>query len=294
MPTYYSVIQYVPDALADERMNIGVIVCNEDSAEAQFLHDWRRIRCFNGGGEITFLREFAQRVAHQVEPVPLALNGAMGRTWDVSYLRELSRDWSDSIQFTPPRASLESPGALIDTLASWFLKESLETKTKARDKRAAVKIATDALTQDVAQRIGKVPSGVLRPSFPIKGKLETQVIDLVAATRKTLFGVQALSFEMRDLRDLRADLGAAKWAISDIRQGSPDLPLAVVHLPPTRFNAERAKSQEEMYRSAQETMAKLNVDFVAEKDIAPWAHRVVGQTLYEWQEWAATSRQVAY
>lgn len=294
MPTYYSVVQYVPDAMADERINVGVIACDDNGAEAQFLNDWRRVRCFSGGGDIAFLREFAQRVTQQIQPLPLAMNETFGRTWDSDYLRQLSGERIDSIQFTPPRASLESAVGTIDFLASWFLKESLETKTKARDKRAAVKIAQDALALDVAQRIGKVPSGVLRPSFPVKGMLETQVLDLVAATKRPLFGVQGISFEMRDLRDLSADLDAAKWKISDIRQESSDLPLALVHLPPPHSNSDRSRRQEELYNRMRELMAKLHVDFIAEGEVGPWAHRYVDRTLTEWEAWALTSRQPAY
>lgn len=294
MPTYYSVVQYVPDALAGEAINIGVIACDENRAAAQFLNDWRRVRCFSGSIDIGFLRDFALRVSHQVEPMLPGLNGSAGLEWNAEYLRQLSGRTTDSIQLTPPRVSLESAVDTIDFLASWFLKESLETKTKARDKRAAVKIASDALTLEVAQRIGKVPAGVLRPTFPVEGLLETQVLDLVAATGKPLFGVQGISFEMRDLRDLSADLDAAKWKLNDVRQENPDLPIALVHLPPPRTNSDRSRRQEELYFGMRDLMAKLSVDFVAERDVLPWAHGYIDRTLTDWEIWSHTSRQPAY
>ncbi|MBD2774779.1 DUF3037 domain-containing protein [Iningainema tapete] len=61
MVSRYSIIQYVPDPIADERINIGVVVFNEDAVKSRFLTNWERVRLF-GMEDIDFLKDFADRV----------------------------------------------------------------------------------------------------------------------------------------------------------------------------------------------------------------------------------------
>lgn len=289
MATYYTVVQYVPDALADERINIGVIACDEHHAVVEFLNDWRRVRCFSGRRDYTFLREFSARIAAEVEPLPLPLNGALGHGWDVSRLEEVSRNWGESVQFTPLRASLQPAGELIGNLAGWFLHESIEVRTQRRDKRKAVTLASDAIRHTVALRFGRPPSNSLPQGFPIEGLMETQRMDLVVKTRRPLCGVQVVSFEIKDLVDLQNDLGASKWTMLDVRQRQSDFPMALVHFPPHR-GGERATRYEQIYQSTHETMRKLNVDFVPDSDLPSWAEQIVDSHITEWQDWLDYAR----
>ncbi len=281
MATFYSVVQYVPDALADERINIGVIVCDDRSTQARFLHNWKRVEQF-GGGDIAFLREFAQRVKQQVEPLPLVASGAFGPAWDAVLLGKLSREWHESIQLTPPRASLQPADAVVEDLAQWFLHEPKDARRRPRDKRVAVRIAADAIANSVNVALGTVPRGILRQRHPVQGQIETQLFDLVAATTRPLFCVQGISFEIHEQRDLRAELGVTKWAIADVRRRDNNMPLAVVHLPPLRPSDE--------YAHAEETLRRMGADFVPENQVGTWAYHMVESTLLEWRNWQHESR----
>jgi len=42
----YSVIQYVPDPVRNERVNVGVIVWSGNIVKTHFISDWRRIKDF--------------------------------------------------------------------------------------------------------------------------------------------------------------------------------------------------------------------------------------------------------
>src|SRR4051812_34186562 len=105
MPARYTVVQYVPDPIADERINIGVIAFTEDRIVPRFLHDWSRVRRF-GGADVSFLKAFARQLHEEVSPA-LFLDGferAVGNV-NAGSILSASENWMNSIQLTAPRAS---------------------------------------------------------------------------------------------------------------------------------------------------------------------------------------------
>jgi len=46
MTPYYTVVQCVPDPIAGERINIGVIVLGEGRLSCRFVRTWRRVAQF--------------------------------------------------------------------------------------------------------------------------------------------------------------------------------------------------------------------------------------------------------
>ena len=56
MVSRYSIIQYVPNPIADERINIGVVAFNEDAVRTHFLSNWERVRYF-GMEDTEFLKK---------------------------------------------------------------------------------------------------------------------------------------------------------------------------------------------------------------------------------------------
>lgn len=61
MVSRYSVIQYVPDAIANERINIGVLVFDEQVVRVKFLSKWNRVVHFAPNSDISFLMDFSDR-----------------------------------------------------------------------------------------------------------------------------------------------------------------------------------------------------------------------------------------
>src|SRR4051794_19732972 len=107
MPAFYSVVRYVPDVVANERLNIGVLVFGDGRVRSQFLENWSRVRSF-GAENIGFLKAFACDVAKMSEE-------------DV---RRISETWMHSIQLTQPAGSLFSPNDLLVDAAGRFLRQS--------------------------------------------------------------------------------------------------------------------------------------------------------------------------
>ena len=77
MISKYTVVQYLPDPLNGECINIGVVVLGDGQVLSRFLGEWDRVECFSGGRDITFLRHFAERV-HESDPEQLALIAGEG------------------------------------------------------------------------------------------------------------------------------------------------------------------------------------------------------------------------
>jgi hypothetical protein len=133
MVSRYSLIQYVPDPIASERINLAVLVFDEDEIRVRFLENWKRVHSF-GPENIEFLKNFAGRMNCAVGDglfVPDEPNTDLSRS---ERLLKISQDWQNIIQITPPRKSLGEIDVVLDEIAAIFLKEPLiETKPRLRD-----------------------------------------------------------------------------------------------------------------------------------------------------------------
>lgn len=110
MLSSYSIVRYVPDPIADERINIGVIVVGEGVMRTRFIEDWRRIQQF-GAEDISFLHDFV----HDLEKVTNTwqVESDDKQDWSIDTLTKLSAGWINSIQISTPRASLRTPDELL-------------------------------------------------------------------------------------------------------------------------------------------------------------------------------------
>ena len=62
MSARYSVLQYLPDPLAGESINVGLIAWNENRVRTRFLRDWKRVQCFSRDHEPAFIKEVCNRL----------------------------------------------------------------------------------------------------------------------------------------------------------------------------------------------------------------------------------------
>jgi hypothetical protein len=99
MITRYSVVQYVPNPLADERINIGVIAWDERDMSAKFLSNWKRVQSF-GHEDLGYVCEFVAKASTALDRnVPSDLFGGTP-TLDVSKLEKMIGTWHHSIILT--------------------------------------------------------------------------------------------------------------------------------------------------------------------------------------------------
>ena len=127
----YSVIRYMPDPRREECINIGVIVVADDGTfvEAAFTTNWQRVQCF-GQEDLSFLKEFASLLRYRIQQHQDSLfSSALLGT---EALTKMAEGWHNSIQFTPPRASIApDPRKLLEQLFSTYILEERPTRRKA-------------------------------------------------------------------------------------------------------------------------------------------------------------------
>lgn len=129
MSSRYSLIQYVPSPIADERINIGVVSIGIDAVGlvyARFLKDWSRVEAF-GMEDISFLKEFAVRLESEAADIRQSPEDTHEYyKMRISEILE-QRQWANSIQFTEFRGSLEDPETTLETIADSCLVEPNNT-----------------------------------------------------------------------------------------------------------------------------------------------------------------------
>src|SRR6266850_2314066 len=240
---HYSVVQYVPDPIADERINIGVIVIDGDEVLFRFLARWHRVKQF-GAKDLRFLRDFAKGVELQHTNF-----GTPQNRWTVDTLKRLS-GWTGSIQLTEPRASLNGGVPLLEEVVSQFLKDEVSAERVHLSRADAITLSVRAVRVALRDRFGPHASDYLKTRFPLQGQLSPHHFDLVAGNGHPFFAAQALSLQLVDQRTLERDINAAGWALEDIQARNAQFPIALLAVPPiepvvdaaVQENVERAQA----------------------------------------------------
>ena len=116
----FFLLRYVPDAVKDEFVNIGVVVVEPGAnghgfADVRFTRDWRRLRCLDPQADVEMLESLEREIRRQ-------LNATHDRE---VLLRRLEDSFSNVIQLSPAKGMLaEDPVAEIDAMASMYLESA--------------------------------------------------------------------------------------------------------------------------------------------------------------------------
>jgi DUF3037 family protein len=263
MITRYSVVQYVPNPLADERINIGVIAWDEQEMSCKFLSNWKRVQSF-GHEDIGYVREFVAKTSSALDrnASPDLFGNSPGL--DVSQLEKMIGTWHHSIQFTPPRTSVKNPQSLIQDLTPMFLPAPLEHQVP-RSRRTAAKIAAKRLQNAIAQRDPRYVSKILKTNLSLKGACSSHELPVALANGHLLAGVETLSFEIKEHKTLELEFDAVCWTCVDVKEKHRKAQLAVFALGPKR--------KSELFQKAGKVLRKLEVAFITEGTLGPWADK---------------------
>jgi len=68
----FQLLRYVPDAVRNEGVHIGVILREQGSAHAEvrFTRDWRRVRCLDPGADTALLEGMENELRIRLEQEP--------------------------------------------------------------------------------------------------------------------------------------------------------------------------------------------------------------------------------
>jgi hypothetical protein len=278
MPSFYTVVQYVPDPIADERINIGVIAYSGATVRAQFLAEWRRVRHF-GGEDIDFLRDFSRRlqraVTRQAEGLPVE-----GGPVDATRLERMIGGWHNSIQLTPARASLSDAAALLREAVQLFLSEPVRVAEEAgpRDHQAARNIAVSRVRRAARGLVGDLAEAVTRQRFPLEGEKSRHTFAVAVANGVPYLAAQAASLERGLSTQLVTTLDAIAWSVSDTRAQYAALPIGVLMLP-ARQSSPHFAEIDRFRRERTSLYQGLGAEVLLEDEVEGWAKSVLEEVL---------------
>jgi len=233
MASQYSIIKYVPDPITEERINVGVIAFNEDAVRVRFLSNWDRVRCF-GMEDIHFLINFAERMEDAASVGLLFPGDEPSNTPKQDRLARIAKGWINSIQFTAPRGSLDTLDGLLEYAAQTYLREPQpEPKSALRDRGEAASVTRIKTREALQKRFGKKAKDLLRSDYEVRGRDKQNKFDVAVANGRLYLAAHAISFEV-SVREIVRE--SVLWRVSDVKKAQPNLPLAVVTLPPKLEN----------------------------------------------------------
>lgn len=268
MTAHYTIVQYVPDPTADERMNIGVIAWDDTRVYSNFVSDLSRARAF-GGKNIKFLREFAGYVRDLTKD-----SNRDYREFSPARIDKIISSWTDSIQFTARRGSTKSAPELIAELPLRFLPihETLQVAKISLTRSAAVKAAYKCVFDTVKARAPKEVRHLVRKNQSLIGKFNSHAFDIALVNGSPFAAVNALSLGLINRGQLQRDIDASAWIFDDVRMYKPELPLAVYIL--------RSPDDEDLYGRTERTFNGLNSKVISsEQALSRWTDTQVKQKI---------------
>lgn len=268
MTSKYSVIQYVPNPIADERINIGVLAFDADQVQVHFLQSWERVRNFSNT-DISFLHDFAQRMQESAASGLLFPGDTLDQIPDDERLTKFALGSINSIQFTEPRASLEDVDSLMVDITSSFLVDRLICKSPVRDRQAAARIATSKIKKVVKKLLGNKSKDYLKRS--LQGFTGSHDFDAVVANGHPYLAAHGISFEVKPPQN---DLNSLYWRVGDVKKLSPDFPIAIVSLPP-KNESENYSQLSSSYQKTIEICQGMDIEVLNEEGIEGWANKIL-------------------
>lgn len=131
MPCEFRLLRYVPDAVRNEHVHIGVILREEGShepAEVRFTHDWRRVRCLDPNVDTALLEGIESELRRRFQAEP-----------DGRLMHLLEDSLSLNVQMTEPKAYLaESLPAGIEELMRLYVDPPARDRAPRLRGRAAI------------------------------------------------------------------------------------------------------------------------------------------------------------
>ncbi|MDR3750686.1 MAG: DUF3037 domain-containing protein [Terracidiphilus sp.] len=173
----FQLLRYVPDAVRNEYVHIGVILREEGSGEpprVQFTRDWRRVRCLDPEADTALLEGMESELRRRFQEQP-----------EGDLMRRLNESLSLSVQMTEPKAYLaESLPAGMEELMRLYVeppprermprlagRAAIQSKMRGEFERAGVwdllrkKIAASEYTRPgdpLRIDMGYRPNGIIR------------------------------------------------------------------------------------------------------------------------------------
>jgi len=267
MASRYSIIQYVPNPIADERINIGVLAFDEEQVKVHFLTRWDRVRCFGPTNDISFLRDFAHQMQTAAEEGLLFPGDESSQRPRHERLEKVAKGWINSIQFTEPSGSLASVDSLLEDAVKTYLLEIVPEKRKLRDRQAAARVATSQIRQVVKRRFGDDKAReLIQTDYELKGGRKEHKFDVTVANGRPFLAAHGISFEIQTPETL---IDSLAFMILDVKAFNAEFPVGIVALPPQKESYDY-KRLHHVYQKTTKTYEELGARVLQETDVESW------------------------
>lgn len=259
MASYFAVIRFIPNAVTDEAINVGVLLASGAHIEIHALQDWARVKAFAGAS----WRD-VRRLVDDMSEDPAAFLG-IESVDSVHDLRQRLSEWTRAVQFSDVHASLASVNELAAEIPEMILGRG-EVELSPSGRRATVLRAMHhAVVSAYELRFSRKPRGIIRKGATVPGQKAQHKVDLGVVNGHFYAGAFALSFATSQSERQWRDTDAVAFAIEDMMV--PREALAVVLDPPIE--------RSEPYERAQDLFARLKVSTVGLDRISEWATKAV-------------------
>jgi len=289
----FQLLRYVPDAVRNEYVHIGVILREQGGGAAaaspepplvRFTRDWRRVRCLDPEADTALLEGMESELRRRFEAEP---NGNL--------MRLLSESLSLSVQMTEAKAYLaESLPAGMEELMRLYVEPPPREKTQRLSGRAAIqakmrteferagvwelmrkRIAASEYTRPgdpLRIDVGYRPNGVSHPAdkdpFPHPNEQKSLVGDPESAGAPFIRMFHAVSLEPGVEMAKVLAFSSAGLRIGVERVEKAQLELTAVIEPAARLGATDDEPERlEMYRFGVETMEEHQIRVLTTSDL---------------------------
>ena len=268
----FHLLRYVPDAVRNEYVHIGVILReqgSQEAAEVKFTRDWRRVRCLDPDADTALLEGMESELRRRFQAQP-----------DGNLMRLLNESLSLSVQMTESKAYLaESLPAGMDELMNLYLdppprehmprlsgRAAIQARMRAEFERAGVwellrkRIAASEYTRPgdpLRIDVGYRPNGMNHPADkdPSVGTPAIRMFHAVSLEP----GVEMAKVLAFSAAGLRAGVERVEKA---------QLELTAVIEPAARLGATGEEPERlEMYRFGVETMEENQIRVLTTSDL---------------------------
>ncbi|MGA3009934.1 MAG: DUF3037 domain-containing protein [Terracidiphilus sp.] len=254
----FRLLRYVPDAVRNEYVHIGVILREQGSeapAQVRFTRDWRRVRCLDPEADTGLLEgmESELRVRFEAEP-------------DGNLMRLLSEALSLSVQMTEPKAYLaESLPAGMEELMRLYVEPPARERVQRLSGRAGIqaKMRTEFERAGVWELLRKkiAASEYTRPGDPLR-------IDVGYRPNGVIRMFHAVSLEpgVEMAKVLAFSSAGLRAGVERVEKAS--LELTAVIEPAAKLGATDEEPERlEMYRFGVETMEEHQIRVLTTSDL---------------------------
>ena len=252
----YAVLQYVPDPVRQECLNVGVVVAIPGSAAAAVRvlkkPEASRLKWLGAKDDVKFLDDLADDLSHPEVPPGATAADVLARA---------HTEWGGTVRVSELRAALHDDAQdLCDELYSRYVANPRTRKRAAyRDRAAARRTVANALREGL-------PKEAVQVRVTVPGHYETHKFDLGVRNGVLLHAIATFSFEAPDRETLQTEVDACAWAIQDVRKSTPELPITVV----TIGSGGRLDAAERVY-------SEVGARLIREPHIEEWARGVSSQ-----------------